>query len=342
MHPIVKFGAATALVVFATSAACADDAAVEAAVEKWSAQLTAKEVDARVEAAQALAAMGEQAAPAVVALRTNLSDKFYKVRAAAAIALGKIGPQASDATDALIEKLKDLSPSVRRAAAKALGRIGGDAAKRAIEELGMGLDHKLFKFRATAAESLGSMGLAAEPFVERVEKLAKSDKSKSVRAAAEVACEKIRKALEEERLRIEEEKKRLAALEALRKLEEARRKAAEEAEKKAAADAEAKRKAAEEAKRQAEEAKRKAEEEAKRKEAERLAKLPKCPACETPHEVDATRCPGCGDALVKAEDAEGRECPGCGATVAKDAKTCPDCETEIGAAGEKEAKSGGE
>jgi HEAT repeat protein len=313
-----------AVVVVAIGLVTAGPARADEKVDRWIKALEAPKPEQRVEAAFALAGMGEKAAPAVKALTKTMQDKFYKVRAACAIALGKIGPKATQSTDELLAKLTDLSPSVRRAAAKALSRMGPTPARRAVEALMLDLDHKLFKVRATAAEVLGSMGLTASAALQRLQENGRADKSATARKAAKAAAELVEAAVKE----YEAEQARLKA-EA-----EAKAKAEAEALAKAKAAAEAMSKAAREAQEKALAAQKKAEEEAKRKAAE--ANMRKCVACETKiPDPKATTCPSCGDSLIQ-DKKDKRECPGCGQKVVDgDLSKCPDCETALPQAGEE-------
>src|SRR3954454_25396940 len=82
---------------------------------------------ARVYAAEALAAIGPNAAKAINALADALSDPVPGVRWAACEALAGIGPAAQSAVPQLIKALKDEFLYVRIFAAGALGSIGPKA-----------------------------------------------------------------------------------------------------------------------------------------------------------------------------------------------------------------------
>ncbi|MBS0261991.1 MAG: HEAT repeat domain-containing protein [Planctomycetes bacterium] len=79
---------------------------------------------ARVDAAQALAARGPAAAPAVNALIAALSDADETVRLSALQALAQIGPKAKDAVPVLFDILKGTDKRLSRGAITALGAIG--------------------------------------------------------------------------------------------------------------------------------------------------------------------------------------------------------------------------
>lgn len=97
-------------------------------------QLTASEAEKRVAAADQLATLGPQAAPAVPDLVRALDDPNPDVRWHAARALHAIGPAASPAVNALAKSLKDDNFMVRGHAANALGTIG-EAARPAAAAL---------------------------------------------------------------------------------------------------------------------------------------------------------------------------------------------------------------
>lgn len=75
-------------------------------------------------AADALARIGESAAPALI---EGLADPSPVVRAQAARALARMGPKAHSAVPALIVALDDEDMDVRMNAARALGQIGAEA-----------------------------------------------------------------------------------------------------------------------------------------------------------------------------------------------------------------------
>ena len=82
----------------------------------------------RLYAAEALASIGPAAAPSTTALTRALDDPFAGVRWGACEALASIGPAAAPALPRLIEALKDDYHYVRICAAGALGSIGPKAA----------------------------------------------------------------------------------------------------------------------------------------------------------------------------------------------------------------------
>jgi HEAT repeat protein len=84
-------------------------------------QLQSQNVDTRIKAAQALAAIGD--ATSVEPLTRTLSDRSAKVRLWSAIALGRLNDQR--AVDALIRCLYDGESEVRIAAGAALVNIVG-------------------------------------------------------------------------------------------------------------------------------------------------------------------------------------------------------------------------
>jgi HEAT repeat protein len=81
-------------------------------------------VPVRQYAAEAIGAIGPEAAGATPRLTELLSDELAEVRMAAAEALGHIGPEAKAAAPALCRLAMDESPRVRIAANIALVRVG--------------------------------------------------------------------------------------------------------------------------------------------------------------------------------------------------------------------------
>jgi outer membrane protein assembly factor BamB len=124
--------------------------------------LALKEPDVVVarDAARALGALGERAAPSLPALRAALSHADAHVRLYTAEALASIGPPAAPATTKLVELLKDPFPGVRWAACEALGGIGPGAAP-AVPGLIDALTDEFLYVRICAAGALGSIGAGA-------------------------------------------------------------------------------------------------------------------------------------------------------------------------------------
>jgi HEAT repeat protein len=80
---------------------------MEQAIASWIQTLHNPDANVRTDAAEALAALGPEAAAAVPALVAALRDEDPNVRLAAASALGAIGMQGEVAIPALIEALRD-------------------------------------------------------------------------------------------------------------------------------------------------------------------------------------------------------------------------------------------
>jgi HEAT repeat protein len=118
----------------------------------WRQALVSTDAGARLEAANALAAL--KAKDSVPDLMIALKDKDDQVRAAAAEALWSLGPDARDAVAALILLLKDKSASVRLNAAGALGDVGADVPE-ALSALRETLKDRDADVRVQAATSLG-------------------------------------------------------------------------------------------------------------------------------------------------------------------------------------------
>ncbi len=120
-----------------------------------------RDVQVARDAARALGALRERAAPSVTALVDALGHDDAHVRLYAAEALAAIGPKASGATSDLSEALHDAVPGVRWAACEALGGIG-PAAAPAVPKLIEALRDESLYVRLCAASALGQIGRRAE------------------------------------------------------------------------------------------------------------------------------------------------------------------------------------
>jgi len=109
-------------------------------------------------AAQALADIGERAAPA---LRRTLKNGPFHARCWAAGGLASLGPDAQPATADLIDCLEDPTPGIRVAAAKALAHIAADDA-RASQALIKALHDRRLDVRIAAATALGRFPAQAD------------------------------------------------------------------------------------------------------------------------------------------------------------------------------------
>lgn len=154
--------------------------------------LTAALADAlryvRIDALQALGAIGPAAKDTSGAVRPLLADKESQVRQAAAQALGKIGPASNSGKD--LEMLfKDEEPLVRLSAGLAHWRVTGKA-ERTLEVFRLGLkDEDRFVRRQTLA-LLAEMGLSAQPLFDTlVEMLA--DEEPALRPQLKATLQKI-------------------------------------------------------------------------------------------------------------------------------------------------------
>jgi HEAT repeat protein len=118
----------------------------------------------------------------VSGLQTLLGDPSAAVRTQAAAALGAAGESAAPAVPDLISRLRDADESVRCEAAQSLGKVGagGDDALRALATL---LDDPSAAVRAAAARGLGAMGEALRPAIPNLVPLLQ-DPDETVRAAA--------------------------------------------------------------------------------------------------------------------------------------------------------------
>jgi outer membrane protein assembly factor BamB/HEAT repeat protein len=133
-----------------------------------------KDDDALVarDAARALGALGEKAAPSVPSLVEALSHTDPHVRLYAAEALASVGARAAAATHALAALLHDPVPGVRWAACEGLASIG-PAAAPAVPQLAQALKDQSLYVRICAAGALGSIGPKAETAIESLREAAK-------------------------------------------------------------------------------------------------------------------------------------------------------------------------
>jgi HEAT repeat protein/outer membrane protein assembly factor BamB len=140
------------------------------------------------DAAFALAAFRERAAPAAGLLALTLITSDPLGRTYAGDALTAIGPRAQVAIPALVRALQDPDPGVRRAAARAIGSIGPPAAIRATNQLVASLQHGDPYVRIAAATALGAIGPAAS---NALPALQEARQDPTVRAEAEWAVSRI-------------------------------------------------------------------------------------------------------------------------------------------------------
>ncbi len=189
----------------------------ERAVDLMRAGLTDDSTDARENAAEALAALGPSAAPAVPDLVKALKDENEYVRWEVAGALGSIGDKASTAVPPLLAALAAEDPDneyARREFIEALGDIGADAenvvpvliaqledsevawtaidalgnfgaaAAAAVPKLLPHLEHADEYHRGVTADTLGEIGPKSAPALEDLLRLASEDEDEDVRSRA--------------------------------------------------------------------------------------------------------------------------------------------------------------
>jgi HEAT repeat protein len=140
----------------------------------------------------AVNALTEIGAPAVLGLSGALGDNEAAVRAQAATALGNIGPAAAATVPSLVRALRDRDDWVRLSAANALGKMGPEA-RKAVPDLTTALVDSESHVRAWIALALGEIGPEAESAVPALKK-ALRDPDEQVRAAAATAIERITQA----------------------------------------------------------------------------------------------------------------------------------------------------
>ncbi len=115
-------------------------------------------------AAEALARIGSAAVPTLI---EALKDEHYLIRAGAADALGRMGPAATSAVPALADALRDERMVVRASAAMALKKMG-PASASAVPALAGTLRDEYSEVRCNAADALGAIGKAARPAVSAI------------------------------------------------------------------------------------------------------------------------------------------------------------------------------
>jgi len=135
-----------------------------------------------------LAGLGPEAAPPPADVAALFKEEDPGIRYWAAVLLGKLGPPAADQVEVLTTALKDLDPDVRVAAAEALLTVDPRAIPNAVKVISSILQYKFGEdfFRASAAKSLGVIGLPAMPEAKALG-TALGDKYASVRKAAALA-----------------------------------------------------------------------------------------------------------------------------------------------------------
>jgi len=135
------------------------DAATDA--EGLAAQLASTELEPRRAAAERLARMGEEAAPAAAALVRACGDADDQVREQVVAALEDLGPPPTSAVATLVGLIDHANPLVAYWATTLLGRSGEDAASAA-PALTKCLDSVVdLAVRQRAAWALGKIGPAA-------------------------------------------------------------------------------------------------------------------------------------------------------------------------------------
>jgi outer membrane protein assembly factor BamB len=139
------------------------------------------------DAARALGALGERAAPSVLPLMKALSHPDPLVRLYVAEALASIGAAAAPAVSRLVEALGDPDPGVRWAACEALAAIG-PAAARSVPALIDALKDEYLYVRICAAGALGNIGSRTGAVLAALRTAAKDP---AVRAEAEWALHRI-------------------------------------------------------------------------------------------------------------------------------------------------------
>jgi HEAT repeat protein len=148
-------------------------------------QLSAANVDQRLQAAEALGQMGEEAQGAALALVRACADDAAEVRETASGALESLGPPAPADVQALTELLADANADVAYWAATLLGRLGADAAGSVPALVKILAQCDAQSVRERAAWALGQIGPTAKDAVEALEEAAKHPSPRLARLAQE-------------------------------------------------------------------------------------------------------------------------------------------------------------
>ena len=169
-----------------------DGGGARAAVPALGAALVDAEapVEVRRSAAEALRALGTDAAGATEQLGQALKDKSVAVRRTAAAALGQVGPEARAALPALEQAARDQDKFVRAQVLHVLGGLPQDAA-RVVPLLLDGMKDQLLDVRLAAIEAFARLGPEAKDAIPVLTAAAKNDSQGVVRDAAAEALKKI-------------------------------------------------------------------------------------------------------------------------------------------------------
>jgi HEAT repeat protein len=159
------------------------DAAIDA--EELAAQLASTDLEPRRAAAERLARMGEEAAPAAVALVRACGDADEQVREHVVAALEDLGPPPTSAVAALVALIDHASPLVGYWTTTLLGRAGEDAAS-AVPALTKCLDSTAdLAVRQRAAWALGKIGPTAATARDALVRAAGQSDERLARLASE-------------------------------------------------------------------------------------------------------------------------------------------------------------
>ena len=153
-------------------------------VSQLTAGLSATDPQTRLTSAEALATMGEAAAPACLQLLEAVGDDDQRVREAATAALEGMGPPPVDSVAALAEKLSHPDASIAYWAATLLGRLESRAAPAAPSlSIVVANSDASMEVRQRAAWALGCMGPAAIESLDSLRSAAHESEPRLVRLA---------------------------------------------------------------------------------------------------------------------------------------------------------------
>ncbi len=145
--------------------------------------------DRRVEAAEALAALGAGGKAAIPALRAAIARAWGWEKGALVRALVAVGAEAGDALPPLLDQLQSGDAGQREAAARGIAAYGTAAAPVVADLARVVREDPVAAVRAAAARALGAIGPAARPARSALEARAASE----IRHEAEAAREALRR-----------------------------------------------------------------------------------------------------------------------------------------------------
>eukprot|EP00420_Gonyaulax_spinifera_P006844 CAMPEP_0197930174 /NCGR_PEP_ID=MMETSP1439-20131203/105023_1 /TAXON_ID=66791 /ORGANISM="Gonyaulax spinifera, Strain CCMP409" /LENGTH=353 /DNA_ID=CAMNT_0043552853 /DNA_START=38 /DNA_END=1099 /DNA_ORIENTATION=- len=176
-HPAVRSAAARGLGVLKA----------DTCVAKLGALLTDQQMLVRSAALEALAAVGPKATSEVQAVAANL--KAPLLRGEALKALGSMGKDGAAHADEIAAFLEDSDSNVRLAVAQAFGELRDFLPDHIVDQVGTLLGHQSDRFRATAALTIGQLGMAkAGKYVDKLVRMLRENMANQNRALLAPNC----------------------------------------------------------------------------------------------------------------------------------------------------------